>query len=50
MSKKEDLEKIAKEIEECEECKKDKFGLPVPGEGNPNAKIIFLAETFYSEK
>jgi len=44
MSKKEDLEKIAKEIEECEECKKDKFGLPVPGEGNPNAKIMFLGE------
>lgn len=38
------LTKIAKEIEECEECKKDKYGLPVPGEGNPDAKIMFMGE------
>jgi len=39
------LEKIADEIKNCEECKKGKFGLPVPGKGNPNAKIIFLGES-----
>ena len=44
MSKKEDLEKIAEEIKNCEECKRSKFGLPVPGEGSPNAKIVFLGE------
>ncbi|MFH8086776.1 MAG: uracil-DNA glycosylase [Candidatus Aenigmatarchaeota archaeon] len=38
------LEEIEKEIKECEECKKGKFGLPVPGEGNPKAKIFFLGE------
>ncbi|MGC8812183.1 MAG: uracil-DNA glycosylase [Candidatus Aenigmatarchaeota archaeon] len=37
-----DLEEIKKEIEECKECKKNKYGLPVPGEGNPNADIMFL--------
>ena len=39
------LEKIAKEIEKCKECKKDKFGLPVPGEGNSRAKIMFIGES-----
>lgn len=39
-----ELQKIANEIIKCEECKKDKFGLPVPGEGNPNAKVIFIGE------
>ena len=38
------MEIIAKEIEKCEECKKNKIGLPVPGEGNENAKIFFIGE------
>ncbi|MEM5806047.1 MAG: uracil-DNA glycosylase [Candidatus Aenigmatarchaeota archaeon] len=38
------LEKIGEEIEKCPECKKNKFGLPVSGEGNPNAKIMFIGE------
>lgn len=38
------LEKIAKEIKICKECKKKKSGLPVPGEGNPKAKILFVGE------
>jgi len=38
------LAEIAEEIAKCEECKKDKSGLPVPGEGNPNAKIMFMGE------
>jgi len=42
--KNEKLQKIAEEIAKCEECKKGKFGLPVPGEGNPCAKVIFMGE------
>lgn len=42
--KKDKLSKIAEEIAKCEECKKDKFGLHVPGEGNPHAKVLFLGE------
>jgi uracil-DNA glycosylase len=38
------LDKIAKEIEVCKKCKSNSIGLPVPGEGNPNAKIIFVGE------
>lgn len=37
-----ELKKIAKEIAKCKECKKNKYGLPVPGEGNPNAKTVFI--------
>lgn len=39
-----DLLNIASEIAKCKECKKNKSGLPVPGEGNPNAKTMFLGE------
>jgi len=39
------LEKISEEIKKCEECKINKFGLAVPGEGNPNAKIMFMGES-----
>ncbi len=38
------LDEIAGEIERCAECKKGKSGKPVPGEGNPEAKIFFLGE------
>ncbi len=38
------LEAIAKKIERCSICKKDKVGLPVPGEGNADADIVFLGE------
>ena len=38
------LDKIAEEIKLCRICKKDKIGLAVPGEGNPNAKIVFIGE------
>jgi DNA polymerase len=44
MEKEQELLKIAEEISKCTVCKKDKFGLPVPGEGNPNAKIMFIGE------
>ncbi len=38
------LQKIADEIANCKICQKDKIGLPVPGEGNADADIIFLGE------
>lgn len=45
MNKKETaLKKIAREIETCKICKRNSIGKPVPGEGNPNAKIIFVGE------
>lgn len=42
--KAEALRKIAEEIENCKECKENRIGLPVPGEGNPDADIIFMGE------
>ena len=42
--KQKQLDKIAAEIEACEECKRDKIGLAVPGEGNPDADVIFIGE------
>lgn len=44
MDKKAALNKIAKEIENCLVCKVGKSGKAVPGEGNPNADIIFIGE------
>lgn len=38
------LTEIAEEIKRCSECKKNKSGLPVPGEGNPQAKLMFVGE------
>jgi uracil-DNA glycosylase len=38
------LDKIAQEIENCRVCKEDKIGVAVPGEGNPDAQIMFLGE------
>lgn len=44
MDKYKNLEAIAKEIESCKICKSGKIGKPVPGEGNPDAKIVFIGE------
>lgn len=44
MTKKEKLEQIAKEIEQCAICKQDKSGVAVPGEGSPDADIVFIGE------
>ncbi len=44
MNKQQELDKIAKEIEKCKICKIGKSGLPVPGEGNPDADIVFIGE------
>jgi len=38
------LDVIANEIEGCELCKVNKTGLAVPGEGSPNAKVVFVGE------
>lgn len=39
-----ELEKIASQIENCDICKENKIGKPVPGEGGSNAKIMFVGE------
>ena len=44
MNKLQELEKVKKEIENCKACKIKKEGKAVPGEGNPNAKIMFIGE------
>lgn len=44
MDKQKTLDKIAKEIENCEICKVGKSGMAVPGEGNPDADVIFIGE------
>ena len=44
MQKQKELDKIAKEIEQCEICKIDKQGVAVPGEGNPDADVVFVGE------
>ncbi len=44
INKQQELEKIAEEIERCKVCKVGKSGKAVPGEGNPNAKIVFIGE------
>ena len=44
MDKSNSLDKIALEIKNCRKCKINKQGKPVPGEGNPDADIIFLGE------
>ena len=38
------LDQIASEIDNCKICKKDKIGVAVPGEGNPDADIVFIGE------
>lgn len=38
------LQKEAEFIEKCKACKVNKIGKAVPGEGNPNAKIMFVGE------
>lgn len=44
MDKSSKLQKIADEISKCKICQVGKSGLPVPGEGNPEAKIVFIGE------
>lgn len=44
MKKVDALKNIAQTIAHCRECKKEKSGLSVPGEGNADADIVFLGE------
>jgi uracil-DNA glycosylase len=44
MNKLLELKKISREIKNCKECKLGKSGKAVPGEGNPDAKIVFIGE------
>lgn len=44
MDKQKQLDKIAREIEKCKVCKVGKSGKAVPGEGNPDADIVFIGE------
>lgn len=44
MTKQDQLDAIAKEVETCEECKQDKIGVAVFGEGNPDADVVFMGE------
>ncbi len=44
MNKDKKLQSIAQEIENCDICKIGKHGKAVPGEGNPDAKILFVGE------
>jgi len=38
------LDVVAKKISACRTCKKEKIGVAVPGEGNPDADIVFIGE------
>lgn len=44
MTKQQQLHRIAKEIENCAVCREGKTGKAVPGEGNPDADIVFIGE------
>ncbi len=44
MDKTKALEQIAEEIEQCQICQEGKGGKAVPGEGDPDADIVFIGE------
>ena len=44
MKKTKQLEMIAEEIRICEECRIDRVGVAVVGEGNSDADIVFIGE------
>lgn len=44
INKQKALDRITQEIENCQICQQDKIGKAVPGEGNPDAKVVFLGE------
>lgn len=44
MIKKKELDKIAREIENCKVCKEGKSGKAVVGEGSLDAEIVFIGE------
>lgn len=44
MNKSDKLLGISREIENCKICKEGKTGVAVPGEGHPDAEIVFIGE------
>lgn len=44
MNKELELAKIARTIQRCAACRKGKTGNPVPGEGSPDARVVFVGE------
>lgn len=38
------LDEVNEEIEKCAVCPMGKTGIPVPGEGNPDARVVFIGE------
>lgn len=44
MQKQKLLDTISKEIKQCDICPRNKSGVAVVGEGNPNAKVVFIGE------
>jgi DNA polymerase len=44
VNKQKQLDAISKEIERCKICRRASSGKAVPGEGSPDAKIVFLGE------
>lgn len=44
MYKQKRLDEIARNIQECDICKAGKTGKAVPGEGNPDADVMFIGE------
>ncbi len=44
MNKAKALQEIAQEIDKCAVCRAGKVGVAVPGEGNPDADIMFIGE------
>ena len=38
------LLRVAEEIANCEICRENKIGIAVPGDGNPDAHIVFIGE------
>lgn len=44
MNKKKEMEKVAREIENCRVCREGKSGKAVVGEGSLDAEIVFIGE------
>jgi DNA polymerase len=44
MDQEQKLQKIAGEISRCRVCREDCSGMPVPGEGSADARVVFIGE------
>lgn len=43
-SKRQKMARIAREIAQCGHCRFDSIGKPVPGDGSPDARLVFVGE------